>query len=347
MWIAIPAGKGDIVEKEDWINLPICKKLHEEKGINFGFQVSGLFPEIRTFTKNYPVGVHLPAGIADRWDDDRDIRSKQIEQLASLSLEFVVIHGRRIGEMSPDFFDRGNNDLQRYLSGASAQNYLDGLNEMEAILNEFMEIDIPITMESVAFNNFDYQDEVWQPKMHLDLRVGNYTTDLLEMRDRTGCEIVNDVQHLSFSLNFTHWKHNYSFLRDEVSAEIPRDLSEKEKMVFDKYHIFLRKGEVPLVRAYTLEEEIRNIGAKIYHLSGCYEGSQVEIKNGKVASHAEIRKDSCFQSILKTVLAQDPEVLVMEVSGSTDNPCWDYRRPTLKLQEESLKNLCELLLDEL
>lgn len=346
MWIAILAGERDFSLKENWVHLPVCEELKEKRGVEFGFQIAGKpFNGLEKICRQYPVGLHLPAGIADRWEEED--KEELLTQLSSLDLKFVVVHGIRIGWPFPEYLNLTSDNLVRHVSMASAKDYLEGLDTMEAILNDFTGARIPIALETVAFNNFDFKDGIWQPTMHLDLRVGNYSTDLIEMRERTGCGVVNDIQHLSFSLNFAHWEQNYTFLKHKVLAQIPPDLSKEERIVLEKYHIFLRRNRVPLVIAGTLEEEVEKIGAKIYHLSGCYNSRQVEIRKGRVASHAEIGKDKCFRKLIQMVLSQDPEVLVIEVSGSDDNPCWDYRPPTLELQKRSLENLCELLLEEL
>jgi len=98
-----------------------------------------------------------------------------------------------------------------------------------------------------------------------------------------------------------------------------------------------RAGFVPIVRAdKKFSQEIKEIGAKIYHLSGCYFGELQEIKDGRIVSHSPIlAEDKHFRRYLKTILKNDPEVLVVEVDDPLKNGA----------QKESFENLCKYLLE--
>ena len=93
----------------------------------------------------------------------------------------------------------------------------------------------------------------------------------------------------------------------------------------------------------TLKDALKKYPAKYYHLVGTFKDV---IPGKRVLGHGPINPNNkTFRKYLKIVLAQKPEVLVMETANSKLNKCWKYLRPNET--EISFKNLCEILLEEL
>jgi len=214
---------------------------------------------------------------------------------------------------------------------------------MIAMIRELKELGIPVALENVALTNFAFVSGVWKPETYLDLRVGSLAYDMLEVKRRTGCGLVVDLEHLSFSLNFILGTGNYSGLCEHSSS--PKRLSGSEKKLKECCGFFLRPGWMPAVFNQTdLFGELAKIGGTVYHIAGFSPefGTWQEIVSGKIASHASIRaNDGALRKFLKMEMLINPElILVPEVAGS-ENPCWADRPPNA--QETSFENLCEMV----
>ena len=142
---------------------------------------------------------------------------------------------------------------------------------------------------------------------------------MLDVRNQAGCDLLVDIEHLAFAANFA----KESGLREEAP------------------HIYRVNGEV------NLYSEIEAIDAQFYHFAGSYPEGWMEIRDGKVASHAPITTDDMHvMDFLKFAISQDMKkdgkvVIIPEVSGS-DNLCWAERPKDA--QETSFENVCQMVL---
>jgi hypothetical protein len=341
--VFVPAGVQEIPEKKKWFKKPICEKLWQE-GIEFGFQIQGFPQGLKTL---YPYGLHLPANMASQWRDvtKRKKLQRRLKEINNLSPGplFAVLHGIRVSHSRLGYKEAVSERERNFISDVRADDYFRAIEELIEIIRYCMRLRIPIALENVAFTNFVVKDEITQPKTYLDLRIGTLSSDMLRIKRETGCELLVDIEHLAFALNFAHRKYQYS----NLSQEIPDEVSRIETALIKEYGIFLRKYWVPVITKETdFRKEVKEIGAKIYHLCGCYQGKMVEIDDGRVVDQTPILvKDKCFRQYLRIILREKPEILVLETSRVKDNPYWAYLAPNV--QEMSFENLCQILLEEI
>lgn len=349
MKIFVPAGVKEIGKKRKWFDDQVCKSLGKERDIEFGFQIQGPIDNLNSVREldNYPFGIHLSNRFSDEWAfSPRRERSKNI--LWNVSLEhrtmYVLTHGTNTSQFGESEYVDSSSLIynERFTSDMGAEEYLRSFESMVEFINYGQSIGLPMVLETTAATNFSMRKGIFLPETYLDMRIGNYSESVLAVQERTGCKAVVDIEHSAFACDFAERKHSYCDLLDKI----PSNLSQMEKTVIDRFRIFIRKGYVPVVvEPKSLEEEIKAIGAKIYHVNGCFPQTEyMEICDGRVVSHAPILKtDKSFRRYLRIVLDQEPEILVLEVAGADDNHCWSYRRKGVELQKESLLNLCSLL----
>lgn len=329
MRVFIPARVDEIPEKMKWLSKTTCRKL-KNNGIIFGFQIQGSVKGLRT---SYPFGVHLPSNLANQW------QNSVVDEVASLDPQpfYAVLHGNRVSQAAKSLREKKT----KYLSDVGAEDYFGAFERLVKVIKDLQDLRIPVALENTGLTNFFMSNGVWQPETYLDLKIGSLSSDMLGIKKRTGCQLLLDVEHLAFSLNFASRKHDYAHL----AKELPSDISEKEKALMEEFGLFIRKGWVPVVtNPKGLGEEIKNIGASIYHISGSSGKEWLEIRDGKIDSHAPIKEnDKPFREILKLILDQNP-IIVPEVSGP-ENPCWAHR--SSNAQKESFEALCQILVEEL
>jgi len=340
LFVFVPAGVREIKEKTRWFRKPICKKLRGE--VEFGFEIKGPTEGLKT---SYPYGIHLPNNIASQWreTEQREKLEKEIKNVASLKPLYAVLHGIRASKARTGYKEPASETEKKFISDVGAAEYLRAAEEQISFIKYLQELGIPVVLETVAFTNFSFANGIFLPETYLDLRVGSLNQDMLKIRNETSCRLLVDIEHLALAQNFSQRKYTYA----EIPEEIPASISEEEKMVTQEYGLFVRKGLPPVsLKLRSFKDEIKRIGAKIYHLCGTSDGKNyIERKNGKVTSHSPITlEDKGFRKYLNIVLKQKPEILVLEVAGSKDNPCWSDRPENV--QETSFENLCKILAEK-
>ena len=312
--------------------------------MRFGFEIKGPVAGLKT---EYPYGIHLPNNISSQWQDPRYRKKleKEIENVSRLSPIYAVLHGASASKIKNGIFEESPSPMEKeFIADIGAAEYLKTVKKQISLIKRLKGFGIPVVLEVVPPISYGIENNVYLPEIFLNIRLGLMAKDLLKIGKDGGCGLLVDIEHLLFSQNFAQRKHAYA----GIPAEIPESLSEEEKFVMDNYGIFIRKGSPPVLTSQDrTEREIKKIGAKFYHLCGTSDGKRyLEIKNGKVCSHSPITmKDKGFRKYLNMVLKQKPEILILEVAGPGDNPCWTDRPENS--QKISFENICKILYEEL
>ena len=354
MKVLVRAKVGEISKKEKWFSKPICQEL-TKRGVEFGFQIKN---SVEGLTKlDYPFGVHLPGSFADRWQQEGEIiRGDLLRLLESISVMqpqplYVVLHGLRVNMDKPSL-----GEASSYISEVSAFDYLSAFGRIIKLVKELLSLGIPVALENVAFTNF-YKDSqgVWQPKTHLDLRIPTLAEDMNIIQEETKCQLVLDVEHLAFALNFANRMFNYEEL---ALYDPPLGVFPEDSEVWYKHHIFVSSGKVLVIcppagyPRFWLFDEVKKVRASIFHLSGTQSAScwwqEIKEVEGKeaVGSHDIIREDDpALNWIIGFILQKEDWIVVPEVSGPDVNPChWER---LINTEEQSLETLCCLINKEL
>jgi hypothetical protein len=346
--VFVPAGVREIAEKALWFQKPICDYLRG-LGIEFGFQIQGSVKGLQELNIPFPFGVHLPNNLATecRDGDKKEAHFRELEMVSSLKPQplYAVLHGIRVSHSRLGYDEPASEGEKNYLSDIGAETYFKAAEELISFIKYLQEMGIPVALETVAFTNFSRISGSFIAETYLDLRIGSFSADMLRISGRTNCQLLVDLEHLAFAVNFAARRYNYSHL----PKVIPDSLSEKEELLLKEFGIFLRPGWVPVMtRVGDFEGEVRKIGAKIYHVGGCFEGKRIEVVADRIASHAPIsREDECFRKELRSILKGNPEILVLEVSGLNEIPSFTPRLPNPDAQIGSLENLCQILAEEI
>jgi len=346
MKILLRALESNVERKQEWFSKPICGLL-QKKGVQFGFQLS--CPVDFSRMLDCPLAVHLPGGFANQWQGQGERISEDLQEVLDPIIQqkekllYVVLHGLRVNKGRPDA-----EGAELYISDVSAEDYVSAFKRMVKLVEQLMDLDLPIAVENVAFTNFHRDNEgVFHPKTFLDLRIPVLVSDMERLRKETGCKLVLDIEHLAFALKFANRRNIYARLPDCI----PQGCSNQEAMVLVNRGIFIRKDRVPVVPyILSLEEEIKKVQTEIFHISGCCSnGEYSEIKpwgqaKKVVGSHDQIT-DSCnFRELLAGMLRPN-SIIVPEVAGPDMNPC-HAQRPD-DAEEKSFLVLCEIIEQEL
>ena len=335
MLVFLPATFQETKEKAKWFDKPIVKKISSKVG--FGFEIKK--PSLEGL-KIYgepplPYGIHFHSNLSmepQRFDD-------QVEAARKLKPVYTILHGMEVYPCPPR-----ENEF-KFLSSVGAIEYRKTFEQFVDFAKRLKKIvGLPIVVENTPIADLVFKMGDYQPKLYFDLRIGTFSKDLLAAKEGIGCKIVLDIEHLGLSLNYIKRKFQYSRLPKMVLGE----MTFSEEKTLDQYGLFLKKGfPLAVPRQLTLEGEIKDIGAKIYHLSGCRKTvGYIEAVKDKIVTHAPIHlNDKKFRQFLRIILRQKPEILVLEVAGPQDNACWAYR--PRDVQEKSFENLCKMLDEEM
>jgi len=333
--VFLPASFQETKEKAKWFNKPIAKKISSRAG--FGFEIKEPSSDgLRIFGEPpLPYGIHFHGDLSmepQRFDD-------QVEAARRLKPVYTILHGMKAYPCPPR-----ENEF-KFLSGVGAIEYRKTFEQFVDFAKRLKKmVGLPIVVENTPITDLVFKMGAYQPKLYFDLRIGTFSKDLLAVQEGIGCKIVLDIEHLGLSLNYIKRKFQYSRLPKIVLGEV----TFLEEKILEQYGLFLKKG-FPLVvpRRLTLEGEIKDAGAKIYHLSGCRKRiGYIEAVKDKIVIHAPIHlNDKKFRQLLRIILDQKPEILVLEVGGPGDNACWAYR--SRDVQEKSFENLCRILDEEM
>ena len=335
MKLLIPSNQKELAERSIWFKKPIALKLKEEKGVEFGFEIK----EPLSYLKRAPDafwGLHLPNNFATVWyyyPKKRKELMRMAKRLGKLKPNYAVLHGIHLTWEPP-----AREYIHRYFNRSDSAEYFKVFRAQTKLLRELKKY-LPVRMENYPLDGYYMKGKKHLPETYLYTGAGRFY-DLLYFKRHTNADILIDVEHLWHILNLLNRNKNY--------ANLPIDkfegLTEGDKKLSQIFGFDIKKYFIPhLKKKITIEEAIKRFKAKYYHLSG---SSQAIIPGKKVVSHLPITPgNKTFIRTLKAVLAQKPEVLVMEVASKTDGPAWNYLRTNEA--ERSFENLCGILLDEL
>lgn len=330
MYLLAPANFKELGDRILWFRSPIARKLAQKKGVEFGFELKG---EPETIKEAPPLfwDYHLPVRFAANWyyqpQNRRDLIEK-VKKLARLKPNYVVMHGVHLLWQPP-----AKEYISRYKNRSQPEKYLEVLQANVKMINILKKI-VPIKIENFPLTGFYQNDDEYLPYTYLYTGTGRLN-DLLYLKEKTGVDILLDLEHLILTLNFLTRKKNYA----KLSKNKDVILSDTEKI----FGFNIQKDQIPFAnKEITLEEMIKKIGAKDYHLTG----SDQDVVTGKIVTHLPIKlNDKNFRNNLKLVIAQKPKTILLEVANSHDNACYHYLRPNET--ELSFYVLCEILLEEL
>lgn len=345
MFIFLPAGLKEIKEKSTWFNKLAARNVSHKAG--FGFELKGSLRNYKDFKEiPYPYGIHLPRNMAIEWRNisQRERLQREVETASKMKPLYAVFHGLRVNPLVTSYGRKPLKEELQFVSDVGALDYLEAVEEFTGFIKYLQNWGVPAAVETTALTEFVISNGASQAKTFLDVRIGVFHRDLKTLQKETDCQLVTDLGHLGFSLSFAKRRFHYS----KIPNIIPNDSSVAEKSVLDQYGLFLRKGSPPTFQSLPeINEEIKNIGAKIYHLSGAKRRiGYVEYYEGQVTSHYPIYPDDEeFRQCLKTILAQNPEVLLLEVGEGKDDLCWAHYGSAVL--ERSFENLCQILNEEI
>ena len=335
MHLLVPSNAKQLSSRAEWFKNPIARKLNQEKGVEFGFELKG---ESETITEAPPLfwGVHLENNLATNWYYHPENRSEiihSVTELTKLRPDYAVLHGIHL-----DWHPPKKDYIGRYINHSSASELLKiskANSELVKILKHYFNLKI----ENFPLTDCYKEDGKYLPSTFLYTGAGRLN-DLLEIKEEQGCDILLDLEHLAIVLNFLNREENY----DNIPLKKIENLTFADRKIYEKYGFYVKKGYIPYTdEKYEIKDWIKKIKAKFYHLTGSF----CEIDPGKkITTHMPVETDDkVFRKYLKMVLAQEPEVIVLEVASKGDNPCYDYLRPNET--ELSFYNLCRILLEEL
>ncbi len=335
MKLLAPANSKETLDRALWFKNPVARKLNQKKNVEFGFELKGK-PENIEDAQPIFWGYHLPGYFATEWyyhPEKRKDLILEINKIAKLKPDYVVMHGIHLLWQPPI-----KEYIQRYANYSDSKEYFKILDSSIELINQLKKI-IPLKIEN--FPLYNYYDDNGQilPYTYLFSGVGRLN-DLFYLKEKTGVDILIDIEHLEVILNFLNRKKNYRDLPREKDITFTEDEIRLKKI----FGYVLKKDVIPYVEEeIKLEDIIEKIRAKFYHLTGSF---QDVISGKKVTSHGPIDyQDKRFRRILRTVLRQNPEVLVLETADSSIGNAWKHlRKNEIEL---SFYNLCKILLEEL
>lgn len=335
MYLLAPSDSKALTKKALWFKNPIARKLHDKKGVEFGFELKG---EPETIKKAPPLywGYHLPDYFATEWyyhPEKRQTLLNSISHLRSLGPAYVNIHGIHLWWQPP-----AKEYINRYANRSEPAEYLKVLDSNIELVRQLKEVfqEAPLTLENFPLYSYYLKDGRLLPITYLYTGAGRLN-DLLYLKEKAGIDILLDIEHLILTLNFLNRERNYSDLPVEKVQNPNRD-------ILKIFGFVLEKDVIPYTQEKVeLGEMIKKIGAKHYHVTGSV---QDVIPGKKILTHEPIEVgDKVFRKNLRLVLAEKPETILVETADSTIDPCWHYLRPNET--ELSFYNLCKILLEEL
>lgn len=326
----VPANSKQLIERALWFKSSIARKLLQEKGVKFGFELKG---EPETIRQPPPLywGYHLPVRFAVGWYYQSQVRQDliaKVEAIARLKPNYVVMHGIHLLWQPPvkDY-------VSRYENRSAPEDYIKVLEANIELIKLLTNI-VPLKIENFPLTNFYQKNGQYLPYTYLYTGSGRLN-DLLYIKAKTGVDILLDIEHLLLTLNFLNRKKNYN--------KLPKNRNSTPSDIEKIFGFNIQKDQIPYAdKEIFLGDMITKIGAKDYHLTG----SDQDLISDKIVTHLPIKiGDKNFRKNLRLVLAQKPETIMLEVANSDDNACYAYLRPNET--ELSFYNLCEILLEEL
>ena len=335
MYLLVPSNSKDLMEAALWFKHPIARKLLEEKGVEFGFELKGE-PETITEAPDLYWGYHMPVNFAEKYHYHPENRQELLDGLkhiVKLKPQYINMHGIKLW-WKPS---RGKY-VKRYESRNSALEYFEILNETIELVKKVKEIFPQLTFENTTLTDYYRPGSEVIPMTALQTSIGA-VLDQMYIKEQTGVELLFDIEHSIVSLNFLNRKKNYADLKQDKI-----DLTAEEKKISNIFGYKIKKDFIPYAEPkLKFEEIVAKVQAKRYHITGTTQDVIIGVKD---LSHAPIRiNDLTFRKNLRTILKQDPESILIETAKKSDYKCFSYLRENET--ELSFYNLCKILLEEL
>lgn len=335
MYLLVPSNSKDLMGTALWFKNPIARKLLEDKGVKFGFELKGK-PDTVIKAPDLYWGYHIPISFTEDYHYHPEKRQELLDSLkhiVKLKPLYVNMHGIKLWWKPA----RGKY-VKRYESRNSALEYFEVLKETIELVKKVKEIFPQLTFENTTLTDYYRPDGEVIPMTALQTSIGA-VLDQMYIKDQIGVELLLDIEHSIVSLNFLNREKNYADLKQDKI-----DLTFEEKKISDISGYKIKKGFIPYAEPkLKFEEIVAKAKAKRYHVTGT---TQDVIMGEKDLSHAPIRiNDLTFRKNLRTILKQDPESILIETAKKSDYKCFSYLRENET--ELSFYNLCEILLEEL
>lgn len=340
MYLLAPANAKQLIDRAWWFKTPSARRLAREKGVEFGFELKG---EPETITEAPPLfwGYHLPNEFASTWyyrPKERPALLAKVKHLAALKPDYVNFHGVHLW-YQPDPKDK----IDRYRNRSNSDEYLKVLDSNIDLIKSLQKAlpGVRLTMENYPLYMYYMDEDKYLPETFLYTGSGRLN-DLLYLREKTGVELLLDIEHLILTLNFLNREKNYASIPVHKLQGVEN--SAITQKLYEIFGFYIKEDLFPYVdEKVKYEDMVKKIGAKIYHLTG---STQDVIPGVRDVTHGPIETDDMvFRKNLRAVLAQKPDALLSEVATPADNACFKH----LKMNESELSfaNLCEILLKEL
>jgi len=335
LYLLIPSGAKQLIERALWFKNPIARRLLNKKDVGFGFELKGE-PETITAAPNLYWGYHLPISLSEEYYYHPEKRQKLLgrcSHIAKLKPSYVNVHG-------PECWWRPkkNQYVNRYRFRSAPAEPLRILAETVAYIKALQKIFPQLTLENTTLVDYYRDENAYLALTSFQTSVGTLE-DLFYLRRQTGVEILLDLEHLMINLNFLNRQKNYAGLKVE-----PFEPTEDEKKLSKILGYKVKKGFISYAEPkIELVEFVNKIKAKKYHLTG---SCQDVVMGKRDLSHGPIKlADKKFRQNLRLILAQKPESILLETASRGDNPCFSHLHPNET--EISFYNLCQILLEEL
>jgi len=331
-----PTNPKELADRERWFKTTEAKQLAREKGVEFGIEMKGPLENIRQKPAIY-WGLHLPEMLATEWYYNVERRQdfwRQIKRVAKFRPDYAVLHGIHLLWHPP-----AKEYIHRYVDTSSSGEYFKILKANIKLINE-LKAYFTLKIENFPLQFYYMADKEFLPYTYLATGIGRLD-DLLYLKEKTGVGIMFDIEHMQILLNFLNRQGNYH----DLPLKRIEELTDDEKELKTIFGFYLKKGYIPyLDPKVPLEDTLKKLKAKFYHLTG---STQDVISGKEITTHKPIKEsDKTFRKNLRMVLAQKPEVLVLETASSGYGvSAWNHLRPNET--EISFGNLCQILLEEL
>lgn len=336
MYLLVPASSKQALERASWFKKPVARQLAQEKGVEFGFELKGEPETIRQAPPLY-WGYHLPGEFAAEWHYHPELHDKllkSISHLTSLNPSYINLHGPKLW-----WQPKAKEYVRRYFNRSEPKEYFQ-LLEMTVELIKILRKTFPnLTFENTCLCDYYRHDARLLPETSYQTNIG-ILNDLFYLQKQTGVELLFDLEHFILNQNFLARLKNYRHLPKNIN----KNESAQEKKLCQIFGFYIQKGSIPyLSNPVNLEDFVKILHAKYYHLTG---STQDVIPGKKDLTHGPVKKDDkIFRKNLRLVLAQKPEMVLLETASRGDNACYNYLRSNET--ELSFYTLCEILLEEL
>lgn len=335
MKLLAPSSSKDLIKTAQWFKNPIARRLFEEKGVEFGFELKGQ-PATIAVAPDLFWGYHIPTNFAEEYYYHLEKRQELLDSLkhiVKLKPNYVNVHGTKLWwKPAP------NEYVQRYEMRSSTEEYFHVLESTVDLVKKLMVLFPQLTFENTTLLDYYHQDCEIIPMTLFQTSIGT-ALDQIYICQKTGAEPLFDIEHSMIGLNFLNREKNYADLKLEKF-----DSNFEEKKLVDIFGYKIKKGFIPYAEPKLKFANImEKLKAKKYHVTG---STQDVISGKKDLNHGPIKVgDLTFRKNLRLILAQKPELILVETANKADAPCFSYLRQNET--ELSFYHLCQILLEEL